>query len=326
MQKVTLVLFTYNRAIILDSVLSSIFKNFKNVPDRIHIIYHYNKKHELSYEILKEKWKKFNIQFHIRKNISILNFFLLIFLRPLNIIWLLRWPAIIKNSNDFKFILERIIEKSRNNFITMVTDDQIFFEKTKIPNFIFERLTCEKKTFYRFFTGNHFKDEHKIYENLKIENFENVKPKVFKWNLTDRFAFASWKYRFTIDGTIYKKNDLLELIKPIIYHNPITLEAIGLWESKLRGFFKYGYSAQKRTAAHYQINNVQKLVINQCSNFDPQVLMKAYELGYRLKINKKEFIKNKFNILPVKLNLYKKNKVINYEKFLDFYLKKIYEQ
>jgi len=42
----------------------------------------------------------------------------------------------------------------------------------------------------------------------------------------------------------------------MIYNNPITLEAIGLWESRFRGFFKIGYSAQKRTAAHYQINNV----------------------------------------------------------------------
>jgi hypothetical protein len=325
MQKVTLILFTYKRAIMLDYVLSSIFKNFKNAPEKIHIIYHYNKKHQLSYNILRNKWKKFNIKFYRRKKISIFNFLLLFFLRPSNFIWILRWPTMIKNFNNFKVILEKIIRQSKNNFITLVTDDQIFFEKTIIPNFIFKRLTIEKNTFYRFFTGIHFQDDHKISSNLKIERFNNVKPKVFKWNLVNKFAFASWKYRFTIDGTLYNKLDFLKLIEPMIYHNPITLEAIGLWESKFRGFFKHGYSSQKRTAAHYQINNVQKLVINQCSNFDPDILMKAYELGYRIKINSKEFNKNKFNILPTNLNLYKKNKVINYKKFLNLYLENTYE-
>jgi len=326
MKKVSLIIFTYNRAIILDSVLTFIYKNFKNIPDKIYIIYNHTREHDLSYRILRKKWSKSNIEFYTRKKISIFNFIILILFRPLNILWLLRWPSIIKSSNNFKFLLEKIIQNISGDFITMVTDDQIFFEKTVIPEFIFNKLLEEKKTFYRFFTGNHFMDEHKIHPKLKIVNYNNIETKIFKWNTEDKFASASWKYRFTIDGTVYKKIDLLNLIKPMLYHNPITLEAIGLWESRFRGFFKFGYSAQKRTAAHYQINNVQKLVINQCSNFDPQVLMKAYELGYRLKINKKEFIKNKFNILPVKLNLYKKNKVINYEKFLDFYLKKIYEQ
>jgi len=326
MNRVNLIIFTYNRAILLDAVLRSIYKNFKNLPKKIDVIYNPTTEHRNSYEILKKKWCNYNIIFHERKRVSIFKFGLLKLVRPLNILWLLRWPAILKSSNNFKLLLENIIKNTQGNFISMVTDDQIFFEKTVIPNFIFAKLVKEKKIFYRFFTGNHFKDSHKIHPKLKIINYDNIKPKIFKWSTEDKYAFASWKYRFTIDGTIYKKNDLLKLIKPMIYHNPITLEAIGLWESRFRGFFKIGYSAQKRTVAHYQINNVQKLVINQCSNFDPQVLMKAYELGYRLKINKKEFIKNKFNILPVKLNLYKKNKVINYEKFLDFYLKKIYEQ
>jgi hypothetical protein len=169
---------------------------------------------------------------------------------------MLRWPDIFRNFNNFKFLLENIIKKSKNDFITLITDDQIFFEKTVVSQFIFNKLVEEKRTFYRFFTEHHFKDEHKIHLKLKIVNYNNIEPKVFKLNTEDKFASVSWKYRFTIDGTIYKKNDLLNSIKLMIYHNPITLEVIGLWESRFRGFFKICYSAQKRTAAHYQINNV----------------------------------------------------------------------
>jgi hypothetical protein len=316
MRKVSLIIFTYNRAIILDSVLKSIFKNFKNVPNKIDIIYHYTREHELSYKILKKKWKKFNIKFHVRKKISIFSFIFLILFRPLNVLWLLRWPSIIKSSNNFKLLLEKIIRNSSYNFITMVTDDQIFFDNTIIPDFIFDKLVKEKKIFYRFFTGNHFKDDHKIHPRLKIVNYNNTKPKVFRWRTEDKYAFASWKYRFTIDGTIYKKDDLLKLLKPMIYHNPITLEGIGLWESRFRGFFKIGYSSQKRTAAHYQINNVQQLVVNQCSNFNPDILMKAYLAGYNLIINKREFDEKKFNILPRRIKLFNKKKIISYFRLL----------
>ena len=316
MRKVSLIIFTYNRAIILDSVLKSIFKNFKNVPNKIDIIYHYTREHELSYKILKKKWKKFNIKFHVRKKISIFSFIFLILFRPLNVLWLLRWPSIIKSSNNFKLLLEKIIRNSSHNFITMVTDDQIFFDNTIIPDFIFDKLVKEKKIFYRFFTGNHFKDDHKIHPRLKIINYNNTKPKVFRWSTEDKYAFASWKYRFTIDGTIYKKDDLLKLLKPMIYHNPITLEGIGLWESRFRGFFKIGYSSQKRTVAHYQINNVQQLVVNQCSNFNPDILMKAYLAGYKLIINKREFDEKKFNILPRTINLFNKKKIISYFRLL----------
>jgi hypothetical protein len=316
MKKISVIIFTYKRAILLDEVLNSIFKNFKNLSLPIHIIYNYDKNHHKSYKFLKNKWKKKKIIFYRRKKLSLWDLLKFIIFRPFNIIWLLRWPSMIKNLNNFKFILERIVKNSKNNFITMVTDDQIFFSKTVIPNFIFEELGKNKKTFYRFFTGNHFKDEHKISSDLIIKNFNKVNPKVFSWSLISKSASASWKYRFTIDGTVYEKNDLLSLITPMIYHNPITLEGIGLWESRFRGYFKLGYSSQKRTASHYQINNVQKLVINQCSDFNPDILMKAYELGYSIKINSREFVENRFNILPVNLKLYKKNKVISYDKFL----------
>lgn len=315
MKKISLIIFSYNRAILLDVVLFYIFKNFKNKPKKIDIIYHYDKNHKRSYDILEKKWKKYNVYFHIRKKISIFKFGLLIF-RPLNLLWFIRWPSIIKYSNNFKLLLENIIDKNKNSFLSMVTDDQIFFKKTVIPNLIFDKLIKEKKIFYRFFTGNHFKDNHKIHPKLKVVNYNKIKPKIFSWNTEDKYALASWKYRFTIDGTIYKKDDLLKLIKPMIYHNPITLEAIGLWESRFRGFFKIGYSTQKRTAAHYQINNVQQLVMNQCSNFNPDILMRAYLRGCKLKIDVNEFIENKFNILPKKIYLIYKKKKINYFKLL----------
>ena len=144
MNRVNLIIFTYNRAILLDVVLDSIFKNFKNIPKKIDIIYNPTVEHSSSYEILKRKWSNYNIIFHERKRISIFKLGVFKLLRPLNILWLLRWPAIIKSSNNFKLLLEKIIKNTQGNFISMVTDDQIFFNKTVIPDFIFAKLIKEK--------------------------------------------------------------------------------------------------------------------------------------------------------------------------------------
>jgi len=58
MKKISVIIFTYKRAILLDEVLNSIFKNFKNLSLPIHIIYNYDKNHHKSYKFLKNKWKK----------------------------------------------------------------------------------------------------------------------------------------------------------------------------------------------------------------------------------------------------------------------------
>jgi hypothetical protein len=307
--KVHLIIFTYKRAILLEEVLNSIFKNFKNKAFPIHIIYHKDKAHIKSYDLLKKKWKKKGVIFYERKKINYFKLNLMTILRPLNFLWLARWPDLLKNFNNFKFLLESVIKKSKHEYITMVTDDQIFFKKTFITQKIFQELKKNKNSFYRFFTGDHFKDEHKIPFNLQVIKFYHEKIKFFSWKTNDKFANASWKYRFTIDGTIYVKSELLNLISPMVYHNPITLEAIGLWESRLRNFFQVGYSAKNRTSAHYQINNVQKLVINQCSSFDPDLLMKAYLKGYKLLIGYHEFISSKFNIVPKNIKLLKKGNI-----------------
>ena len=58
--KVSVIIFTYKRAIILNEVLKSIYKNLKNFSSPIYVIYHYDKEHNRSYKLLKKKWKSKN--------------------------------------------------------------------------------------------------------------------------------------------------------------------------------------------------------------------------------------------------------------------------
>jgi hypothetical protein len=319
-KKIAIIIFSYRRAIILNEVLKSIFKNFKQHSLPIHVIYHYDSEHHFSYQFLEKKWKKKGVIFYQREKMKIYSFFKFFLFHPWNFLWILRWHDILKNFNNFKTLLEKILFKTKEQFVTLVPDDQIFYKKTLVPSKALKILLNDNNNyFYRFFTGDHFKNFNYLPKNLLV-NWHKEKSNIFfEWsnNLKRIPNSPLWSYRFTIEGTVYNRKTLLNLISPLIYHNPITLEAIGLWESRFRNFFKNGMSSKERTAAGYQINSVQKHVFHYNFNFCVNKLMRAYLRGYRLVINQKDFDKNNFNIVPKNIFLKKeKKKKINYKNLI----------
>jgi hypothetical protein len=316
MTKVSIIIFTYKRAILLDSAILFLFKNFKNLTLPVHVIYHYHPDHKDSYDLLKKKWIKKKVLFHERKSIKFLVLLKFIFFNPLNILWLFKWPDIYGKSNNFKFLLEKILKNIKADYISMMPDDQIFFKRTLIPEKVFNIISNSKKDyFYRFFTGDHFKGYNSLPKNFRIIYHNDEKVNFFEWSHKNSYFKNSplWNYRFTIEGTVFNKDVLIKLLKNLLYHNPITLEAIGLWEARFRSFFRKGLSAQERTAAGYQINSVQNYVYHFNNNFNPEILMKAYLKGYRLLINKSIFKRNKFDVVPKNIFFKKRNlKKISY--------------
>lgn len=321
MNKISLIIFTYKRAILLDRVLESIFKNFTNLSPPIYIIYHFHPDHKKSYDILKKKWKnKKKIIFYERTKINFYNTFLYFIRNPLNILWVIKWLDIIKNWNSFKFLLEKILRNIKTEYVTMAPDDQYFYKKTTVSKKALEIISNNKKNyFYRFFTGTHFKGYNSLPKKLKIKIYKDKYAPFFEWSHKNSVFKKSplWNYRFTIEGTVFHKNTLLKLISSYLYHNPITLEAIGLWESRFRGFFSHGLSSKERTAAGFQINSVQKHVFHHNKNFSAEILMKAYLKGYQLIIKKSIFKKNNFDVVPDNIFLKKeKFKKIDYKNLI----------
>ncbi len=322
MKKVAVIIFTYKRAMLLHNCLETLIQNFENLDYPIHVIYHYDKKHEASYIKLQDHFKHKDIIFYKRENLNIYNLGFKL-LRALNLIWILRWPVMLRKMNTFKFQLEEILKYSKNKFVSLCPDDMIYFDKTEIDNSVFQKFENKEDYFqYRYFTSNNFQKPHELDKNLKIEYFKVDNNKnFFGWSFKDKKAFGVWKYRFTIEGTIYSTHSLLKFLKPMIYHNPITLEAIGLWESRIRNFFHNGLSSVRRTAATYQINNVQKLVNTPSANFDVDLMMRAYMDGYKFLYDKSDFELNEHDTTPKDLYFFKddKSKSINYQTLKDIY-------
>lgn len=302
------IFFTYKRAILLDAAIESLIKNFKNISYPISIIYHYEKSHENSYIYLKKKYNK-KVNFYKRKKESIfskpallLNFF--------NILFILRWPKIYTEYNNFKFILEKIVSNSKNNYIMLCPDDIFFYKSFKIPKKLFNLVKkYSKQCFIRPAYGkniNSFNSSSKF----KILEFDNIK--FVQWNNNDPKCSVDMKYNFHVDAAIYEKKALLNVISKIIYHNPVTLEANGLRYSNWMHFFKKTISPIVRVCSTYQINSVQtdtKLRFYKRLQVNTKILENFYLKGYKILHKITELQKKQNDVIPKNIFLEKKRKI-----------------
>ena len=319
-RKITLIIFSYNRANQLNFLLNSIKKNFKYVDYPIHIILRTSKKHKKSYKILKKIWKN-KIVFHERIKKNKFSLIKEIIMWPLNLLWILRWPSIFKEWNNFKEILLKVIKKSSNKNIMFSTDDQFVYKKTLISEKIFNILEKnDENTSYRFNTSDKFKDENKINKKMKIYYFDKYKKcEYFKWYNNDSYADKVWRYRFHVDASIFPKSSLLNFLKFFVFNNPITLEGIGLWESRIRNYFNIGYSSKIRSNIGVQANNLQKLIDTPTNYFDVELLRKAFEDKFQFYIKRKDIKEDQHIFIPKNIYFKKGNKKISYEKLYKTY-------
>ena len=317
LKKINVIIFSYKRALLLESCIHSIIDNCNNIKFPINIIYKYDSKHHKSYNEVKKIYGN-KIKIWTRHNESIL-WNLLLLLRPLNFIWSLKWIRIILCYSNFKKIFERILSKLSSPFVMLCTDDTLFTKKNLIDNNILDLI--ENNGEKKWFRSNY---------GLDIFNYKNIKyinnKKNIIWNTIDKNIPFFMKYNFQIEGSIYNRLSLLNFVKPFIYYNPTTLEAIGYKEAQFRKYFSEMISPLKRSALTFELNSVQTdtaLRFNDRPQYNPESLAKFFLKGYRLRfeINKKNirFI-NEFGnkrVIPKKLFLVSKNKKIEISKIIN---------
>ena len=311
----------------LHATLESLFE-FISPSVKVHVIYHAVPPHERSYEILKKEFRDYDLKFYKWGKRCLFDLFIQIITRPLNLIWLFRFPVYFKKYGDFKATFENVLKEAKEQFVMLSTDDQIFFgyllDQEKIINLL---LQDEAQTAFwthvqpDFLPPYHFHDGNKPEVNadpIKIDFNKKIKWNTSKFNRKSLFA-----YRFHVDGTIYSKRYLLKLLKPIIYHLPTTLEAVGLWESRWRGYFKFGLMDEKRILIGVQANNIQTLSDTPHASFDLEYLQKAYIKGFRLSVTSKDFLEKEYIYIPNNLRFTNKSiglfnvSYIELEKYFD---------
>ena len=109
----------------LHATLESLF-NFISPSVKVHVIYHAVPPHERSYEILKKEFRDYDLKFYKWGKRCLFDLFINIITRPLNLIWLIRFPVYFKKYGDFKATFENALKEAKEQFVMLLTDDQIF--------------------------------------------------------------------------------------------------------------------------------------------------------------------------------------------------------
>ncbi len=269
------VLFSYNRAMQLDYTLRMLFTNLCGDRLETAVVFHTSGNHTKGYEVLRKEFEPRGVRFLERGPSN--SFFIDVLPRLFNIRNLyryLKYPYLRRNRDNFKALCEYALVSSSCEFASFLTDDSVFFEKQVIGEEIYEliRENPSQRSFRCYVGGNHADAP----ATLKSEG------KFLTWNYYDSEMYNHWAYPFSVDATIYDKHELLNILKPTLYHMPSTLEAFLVSNVRARRLFSIGFSPQRSTMVGVMLNRVQKLVDNKSGKYDPDMLNEYYLKGYRL--------------------------------------------
>jgi len=315
MNKVSVIVFTHKRALLLDCFINSLINNFENLNYPINIIYHFDNYHHNSYlklfDKLGDKVRIIKRSNKVKKN----KFYYL--LNPLNIFWYIKFKWIRDYFDNFKEVFEQTIDSIDTKYVLISTDDQVIYNKTYIPSKIFNIIDSDPKKFtFRLTSSLSFNDSHKpinIFNSKIYDDYKNNYFEYLTWKSSNIDTRNFWNYRFHVDGTIFDSLTLLNFIKPILYNMPTTLEGAGLWESRLRGYFNNCLGLKYRSLIGIQASNIQVLSDTPKANFDLDNMMRLYLDNYSINYNLLDFDESQYIFIPKTLPLIKDN--INYKLF-----------
>lgn len=307
MPKFCCVLFSYNRAMLLDMTLRSLSENMAHKDIQYAVVYHCAPGHRESYDKLISEWEPAGVRFILRdERPRRLTELLGMLKRPTNLYRYLRKPKMRRFIDNFKELVEGAIHDSKAPFAFFCTDDQYVLAETYIPDAALDLIRNDPKNVtLRLGLSDSFAGREELPEGLAVERIEYMESghsgTLLSWHGNDPEATKLWEYSFNVDLQVFDSAALLEFLKPILYHMPTTLEAFGVKESRSRNYFRQQIGTSVRTVTGVQANNVQTMVDNPAMNYSPEHLRDLYDMGYRLVIDDSSIPQDQFIYMPDKL-------------------------
>ena len=176
---------------------------------------------------------------------------------------------------DFR---SQVIEwcKNVNGLMSFATDDAIFtrtIDETKIQNVLGANPGISS---FSLRMGLHLDYCYPLSVSQKVPDGQ-VLDGVFGWNFTN--AEHDWAYPLSVDGHVFRSNDMLQMLEAIPFMNPNTLEAnLQMLKSQILPimccFLKSCY-------INTPLNLVQNVYDNRHGKFDMGILQSNYRSGTR---------------------------------------------
>jgi len=269
-EKITTIIFSYNRAVQLNMLLESITKYDHKKQLELQIVYRYSNAdfHE-GYLKLKGQY---NIGWH-EEHMSKKHYVLPVF--PLywrNYFWWLKYKYIKWVDSDFRNIVSSILKSSTNDNVMFLTDDSLFIRDIELQSKVLHEIRHEPLA-----TAYSLRHGMNIYGGV----FEK-KERLIKWDRYYNHHSNEWSYSFSLDGHIYSKEALIKKMNRIIFKNPNTLEGNMACYANEKKLFVNHYANLNSCLVGFELNRVQSINNNHNLNIDYQKLNILYLNGYKL--------------------------------------------
>lgn len=269
-----IIVFSFNRALQLDTLLTSFIRHWKSPTYKVSILYNTSDDFfQKGYSILKEKYGgNNNISFYKETNFD--GYKLTDFLNIRNIKHYLDTKSIRKPKSNFRSLLLSILSDNDAELCMFMTDDAMYIDDVNIEK---EHLDWIKQTPYsnqyvlRF--GEHTNNRP---ATTKIAN-GNV-----EWKCSEHIFDSVWGYTFSVDAHIYTKSLIVKYFKKYIFANPNTLEGIIADRMYCNHDADNARCVLSPKLLSFPINMVQDVANNESCCVDITYLNQMYLDGYEL--------------------------------------------
>ena len=300
---IQIVVFSFDRAIQLDRLLSSIIAHWKSPNYEVDILYNSSTHNfQCGYDLLINKFSIFsNITFH-KEAPSTNHYHLRDILSFFNLKRLIKYPYLRHPKTDFRPKLLQILKESPTEFVTFLTDDSEFIDNVNISKKEFSWLNeCPFQRQYSLRTGKGMDN----YPSSSIIEKNNT----LTWNFYECPHLSNWGYPFSVDAHIYKKNNLLKILKRIIFSNTNSLEGFVKHFTYKKKLFGQGKSGITPYIISYPINMVQSVSKNESLCISADLLNDYYLKGFTISYSKPNLF-SRFQYYPDKVFLTKEDKIV----------------
>lgn len=198
-----------------------------------------------------------------------------------------------QSTYDFKTLTVEAIENSTSDYIVFAVDDNIVKDYVSLKECIY---WLEATNAYGFYLkmGSHL--NHCYTENApqQVPPLTHVHSTIFSWEFEK--GEKDWRYPNTVDMTLYRKKDLINLFKSLDYKNPNLLEGKwAAWWVQHGAPSNLGLCYADSKIVNIPLNKVQTVnIFNRDMNlYTPQELLELFENGYKMDISPLYLMQNK---------------------------------
>jgi hypothetical protein len=194
---------------------------------------------------------------------------------------------------DFKTLTVEAIEHSTSDYIVFAVDDNIVKDYVPLNECIYWLEATKAYGFY-LKMGSHL--DYCYTENTPqtVPPLNHIHNTIFSWEFEE--GEKDWNYPNTVDMTLYRKKDLIDLFKSLDYRNPNLLEARwATWWAQHGSPSNIGLCYADSKILNIPLNKVQTAYVeNRDMNlFTPEELLEMFEKGYKMDISPLYLMQNK---------------------------------